>query len=488
MRTKMGTTSMTTNPKEIQPTKKKTKLNNTSSTTPLRHPLPARPITNHHKQDKENQPEIKKQKKPNKFLTVRSMTKKSESDPHKKSESDPKKVTGLPKKPTFYSKPINQVEVPSPNHDPPSQPLKAVNQQNPSEESTEETQVQFAQPLHARTGSIRSLSSSSTLLSPTTRSAAHQRRNLCSNQHERERAIVKVRQAVIEATARKTPLPNHHHRGSVYTPKPLLLPYKLARCHSVNLTNSKRISLRSAVLDQQIDSLSSPAHLIGGERPTHRRQLQSESIIFGHRRTLTESIPSPPSHRILSPRSGGRSERGMSPDFRRSQYDSFYQLLGTEVENDRGTETSSDHRRDSSTSVLLSPVLIESSRSWTTNHMPACNPSSTSTSLALEPNETHNGTPIQQTPIKKLRSYKSDGSILLKSSKLSTHSINNQPILFQKPNLQKEVGKAKAEEEGRLTAMGKLKSILEENEDEMEIRFERVVVDQFLKFKRLVWN
>lgn len=114
---------------------------------------------------------------------------------------------------------------------------------------------------HDRQGSIRSLSSSSTLLSPTTREDASLRRALDTSQPlpapqslktpvpnpERALAAARLRQAATDAAARKTCAPRPH-----YTPKPLLLPSKLARAG----TTQKRLSVRSQTLDQLIGKSS----------------------------------------------------------------------------------------------------------------------------------------------------------------------------------------------------------------------------------------
>ncbi|EGF98323.1 uncharacterized protein MELLADRAFT_79711 [Melampsora larici-populina 98AG31] len=471
-----------------------------SKTNQIRHPLPPRPISHHHHhQNKENQP-IKPSKKPN-LISSQSMN--QPTSPSKEHRPSFK----LPNKPTFHSKPINQPSI--------------QDDQTHTNPSIKSNHQRTTKPIHTRTDSIRSSSSTSTLLSSTTREDAMIRRNLMSptetNQQERVLAIVKVKQAVLEAKARK--LPKLAHRSSnVYTPKPLLLPYKLARSASVNLNHSKRISLRSNLLNDQI---SSPSNLTG-ERPTHRRQLNSESIIFNHRRMFTESMTTttntslsspdqalPP--RIYSPRSGsGHRNHQLSPDHRRSQYDSFYQLIGPESES-LGTSFTHDHRfrahstdrrRDSTNSVLLSPVTIgSSSTSWNTQTDldPVQLPKPTHSALRITTEAPIGNRDLsKETKLKKLRSCKSDGSICLKPSKVSLISLNNQPILSQRnlsysqsisQNLSDlSTGKDGKDGNGKVTAIGKLKSILEENEDEVEFDLEKEIVDRLLKFKRLVWN
>ncbi|KAH9822642.1 hypothetical protein DFH28DRAFT_1103947 [Melampsora americana] len=534
----------------------------------ITHPLPPRPIqshpliTTHHKkinQNKENQ-----HTKSNSTHQRSSLQSMNTHHPSFKSHSF--KTTHhhhhhhqssfeLPIKPTLHSKSINQLpsstEAKQAYQERKKEPFKLVhhqttqttqtdedgeeakkealevhhhqtNQTDEDGEESKENQVNpVLKPIHARTGSIRSLSSSSTLLSPTTREAVHLKRTLTNPlsqtehsdnesciqsrpQQERVLAIVKVRQAVLEAKARK--VTNGGKPLSVYTPKPLLLPYKLARSHSLNQSNPNRIGIRSNTLDQQIHSLTTPS-LLQGERPTHRRQLRSESMILNHRRISTESnlitsSISPPLHpRIHSPRSVQRNQVnrstsliGISSDHRRSQYDSFYQLLGPESgsEPDQFREPDSNPRKELTQSVLLSPVLIKPSRSW--------NPYQIQTHHSKPPissNHPEIRTSKEENPMKKLRSYKSDGSILLKKPQASLNSINNQPILFQRNPTQTPTPKPtstlvnrnegfKGKEVERLSVIGRLKSILEENEEEVE--FESPILNQFLKFKKFVWN
>ncbi|KAG0146259.1 hypothetical protein CROQUDRAFT_671256 [Cronartium quercuum f. sp. fusiforme G11] len=373
---------------------------------PLRHPLPPRPCSKTPKQNENENTKPRSRRTPIKRRPLRPMNAPDSNRPVPVTSLAPLDL-GLPPKPLAPFPP------PASRHGP----------------STRQSgKVHHPQTHQTRQGSIRSLSSSSTLLSPTTREDARLRRESeealestpttagppSEDPHpaptpnlERELAIARVRRAATDAAARKTTAVTRPH----YTPKPLLLPSKLARAG----TTQKRNTIRSQTLDQLTGTcsiplavLSRPTQHVGDENsdqngaPQTRRKA-SEAAIFGHRRIFTDTprsaniIPLANSSRSLhrltmdsprvlawSPRSvnrmrfesptrgsGTSDSRRRSVDGARSRYDSFYQLLGPEQSAPVSAEAEyyfdnylhdPDHRpstmSDSPAPVLLSPLSI----------------------------------------------------------------------------------------------------------------------------------